>query len=194
MIWNQHSELAGKHAFLSPSNSAWKNYDDEKLISRFESSSAKYRGTEIHEHAAMDILFGEKYGVKRPSSRTTYNMYVNDAIGYRMRPEQILYYSPFAFGTADAISFRRKLLRIHDLKTGVTPAKMDQLLNYAALFCLEYRYDPTELKFNLRIYQNNEIFEVEPTGDEVQASMDDYVHRSMVLEEYQATHLFDFEV
>ena len=190
MIWNDHLDLVGRHAFLSPSRKHWKNYDDETLIARFESNNAKYRGTEIHEHAAMDILFGEKYGVKRPHNRTTYNMYVNDAIMYRMRPEQVLYYSPFAFGTADAISFKRNLLRIHDLKTGSVPADMDQLVNYAALFCLEYCVDPENIKFNLRIYQNNEIFEVEPTGDEVRASMDAYVHMTMVLEDYQ----FDFEV
>lgn len=190
MNWNEHSELAGKHAFLSPSRKHWKNYDDETLVARYESSNAKYRGTELHEHAAIDILFGEKYGVKRPQSKTTYNMYVNDAIGYRMRPEQILYYSPFAFGTADAISFRRGLLRIHDLKTGTIPADMDQLLNYAALFCLEYHHDPNSIKFCLRIYQNNEIFELEPTGDEVKASMDDYIHKSNVLMDHQ----FDFEV
>lgn len=190
MIWNQHLDLEGKHAFLSPSKKYWKNYDDETLVARFDSNAAKYRGTEIHEQAARDILFGLKYGVKRPQSKTTYYMYVNDAIGYRMRPEQVLYYSPFAFGTADAICFRRKLLRIHDLKTGTIPADIDQLLNYAALFCLEYHHDPCELKFSLRIYQNNQIFEEQPAGDVIQSIMDDYIHKSEVL----AAHQYEFEV
>lgn len=190
MIWNQHSELEGRHAFLSPSRKHWKNYDDETLVARFESSNAKYRGTEIHEHAAMDILFGEKYGIKRPQTKTTYNMFVNDAIGYKMRPEQILYYSPFAFGTADAISFNRRVLRIHDLKTGAVPADMDQLYNYAALFCLEYGYNPEDLTFKLRIYQNDKIFEDQPTGDEIRMTMDAYVHKSMILADYQ----FEYEV
>ena len=190
MIWNEHSDLVGKHAFLSPSRKHWHSWDDDTLRARKDSYFARYRGTELHEHAAADILFGEKYGVKRPQSKTTYNMYVNDAIGYRMRPEQVLYYSPDAFGTADAISFKRNLLRIHDLKTGVTPADMSQLIDYAALFCLEYHHDPHEIKFNLRIYQNNEVFEHVPTGDEVQASMDDYIHKAKVA----ADHEFDFEV
>lgn len=190
MIWNQHLELVGRHAFLSPSRKYWHSWDDETLIARHDSYYAKYRGTELHEQAAIDILFGEKYGVKRPQSKTTYNMYVNDAIGYRMRPEQPLYYSSEAFGTADAISFNRNVLRIHDLKTGTTPADMSQLIDYAALFCLEYGYDPQDLKFKLRIYQSNEIFELEPTGDEVQASMDDYVHKTRVL----ADHEFNPEV
>jgi len=171
----------GRHAFLSPSNPAWENYDDEKLLTVFESSQARYRGTEIHAHAAEDIIFGQKYGYKRPRSKTTYNMYVNDAIAYRMDVEKVLYYSDDAFGTADAISFRRGVLRIHDLKTGVTPAKMSQLLNYAALFCLEYHYDPHDIKIYLRIYQNDEVVEMEPTGDEVQAKIDNYVHKAMVL-------------
>lgn len=62
------------------------------------------------------------------------NMYVNDAISFRMVPEQILFYSENCFGTADTIVFRNGTLRIHDLKTGVVPAHMEQLEIYAALF------------------------------------------------------------
>lgn len=185
MNWNQHFDLVGRHAFLSPSNPSWHNYDDEKLLARFETFDAKERGTEIHAHAASDILFGEKYGFKRPKSRTTYNMYVNDAIGYRMKPEQPLYFSDACFGTADAISFSNGVLRIHDLKTGMTPAHMEQLITYAALFCLEYRFDPYELKFVLRIYQDNDILELQPTGDEVRAYMDEIVHKTMVLSDFE---------
>ena len=183
-------ELVGKHAFLSPSRKNWHSWDDETLLTRRRGYYAKYRGTELHEHAAADIIFGQKYGIMRPRSKTTYNMYVNDAIAYRMRTEQPLYFSPDAFGTADAISFNRNVLRIHDLKTGKTPADMGQLVDYAALFCLDYRHDPHTIHFKLRIYQNNKIFEYEPTGDEVQASIDDYVHKTKVL----ADHSFDFEV
>lgn len=76
-------------------------------------------------------------GQKLPRLNKTLNAYVNDAIGYKMIPEQILFYSDNCFGTADAIVFRNGLLRIHDLKTGVIPAHMEQLEVYAALFCLE---------------------------------------------------------
>lgn len=182
MIWNPHYDLVGRHAFLSPSNPSWHNYDDEKLLERHETFYAKERGTEIHAHAADDILFGEKYGFKRPKSKTTYNMYVNDAIGYRMKPEQPLYFSEHCFGTVDAIGFANNTLRIHDLKTGSTPAHMEQLLTYAALFCLEYRYDPFDISVVLRIYQNNEIVEMHPTGDDIRAYMDEIVHKTEVID------------
>jgi hypothetical protein len=86
-------------------------------------------------------------------------MFVNDAIGYRMESEQILYYSDNCFGTADAISYREKTkkLRIHDLKTGITPASMKQLYIYTALFCLEYAMDPHQMEIELRIYQFDDV-------------------------------------
>jgi hypothetical protein len=99
-------------------------------------------------------------------------MYVNDAIGYRMKPEQVLYYSDNCFGTADAISFRNNFLRIHDLKTGVTPAKMEQLLIYAALFCLEYRIKPSDIEIELRIYQNDDYIFANPTAEDIVPIMD----------------------
>ena len=102
---------------------------------------------------------------------------MNESIGYRMVPEQILYYSENCFGTADAISqldsiFKQKLLRIHDLKTGTTPVHIEQLLIYAALFLLEYNTKPNEIDIELRIYQNNEIIEHIPSEDELVPIMD----------------------
>lgn len=81
-----------------------------------------------------------------------------------MTPEQILFYSANAFGTADAVAFRRNKLRIFDLKTGITPCSVHQLEVYAALFCLEYRFKPADIEIELRIYQNDacEIFEADP--------------------------------
>ena len=99
-------------------------------------------------------------------------MYVNDAIGYKMTPEQILYYSPNCFGTADAISFRGDILRIHDLKTGESPTHMEQLMIYAALFCLEYNYKPNEIQMELRIYQNDGIICHQPTIEDIFPIMD----------------------
>ena len=78
-----------------------------------------------------------------------------------METEKVLYYSERFFGTADAISFRpykgKDILRIHDLKTGVKPAHFEQLRIYAALFCLEYGYDPKDIRIELRIYQSDDI-------------------------------------
>ena len=79
-----------------------------------------------------------------------------------MTCEQMLFYSPNCFGTADSISFRRNKLRIHDLKTGVTATSEKQLEIYAALFCLEYSIDPFSIEMELRIYQRDEIRVFEP--------------------------------
>jgi hypothetical protein len=77
-----------------------------------------------------------------------------------MAPEVVLMYSDNAFGTADAISFKRNVLRISDLKNGVNQTNEIQLEVYAAFFCLEYDYKPFELDgIELRIYQNDEIRE-----------------------------------
>ncbi|QGZ17296.1 Cas4 family exonuclease [Arthrobacter phage Giantsbane] len=153
MNFNQHSALQGSHALLSASSSAWVNYDADKLETWFALQLAKQEGTELHELAATLI----QKGIKLPDNTKTLNSYVNDAIGYRMTPEQVLFYSINCFGTADAISFRDGLLRIHDLKTGITKAGMRQLEVYAALFCLEYDVKPGEIQMECRLYIQDEV-------------------------------------
>lgn len=82
-------------------------------------------------------------------------MYINQCIQYKMASEVVLFYSPNAFGTADAITYRHRRLRISDLKTGVTRTSEHQLEVYVALFCLEYEIDPTSMRdIELRIYQD----------------------------------------
>lgn len=163
MNFNEHGQLRGCHAFLSASKYHWINYDDEKLVTTYSNFLASQKGTKLHDFAAQCIELGQKL----PKSKKTLNMYVNDAIGFHMTPEQVLYYSDNCFGTADAISFRNGLLRIHDLKTGVIPAHMEQLMVYAALFCLEYKMKPAEIGMELRIYQSDEIIVHEPEVDEI---------------------------
>lgn len=171
MRFNKHFNLEGRHAFLSPSKYHWVNYTDEKLDHVYTARLASQRGTELHDLAMRAI----RLGVKLPEVEKTMNLYVNDAIGFRMTPEQALYYSDNAFGTTDAISFRNNLLRIHDLKTGLSPSKENQLEVYAALFCLEYRFKPTAIQYELRIYQNDEvrIFDTDP--DKIAHIMDKIV-------------------
>lgn len=163
MIFNEHSELEGRHAFLSASKYHWINYDEEKMEETFRKALAATQGTILHNFAAQAITLG----IKLPRSPKTMNLYVNDAIGFRMSPEKILYYSNNAFGTADAISFRKGLLRIHDLKTGVSPTSVHQLEVYAALFCLEYRVKPAEIDIELRIYQNDDVVVYSPGVDDI---------------------------
>lgn len=163
MIFNKHSNLEGQHAFLGASKYHWINYSEDKVANIYSNFLAAQKGTELHDFAAQCIKLGQKL----PKSKKTLNMYVNDAIGYKMTPEQILYYSENCFGTADSISFRNGLLRIHDLKTGVIPAHMEQLMIYAALFCLEYKINPTDIDMELRIYQTDEVLFCNPTGAEI---------------------------
>ena len=163
MNFNDHSRLEGQHAFLGASQYHWINYTEDKLAERYSNFLATLKGTELHEFAATCIKLKQKL----PRSQKTLNMYVNDAIGFRMRPEQILYYSDNCFGTADSISFKDNFLRIHDLKTGVTPASIKQLLIYAALFCLEYKIKPSTIQIELRIYQNDQVIIHNPEADEV---------------------------
>lgn len=171
MLWNQHFRLHGKHAFLSASKYAWIRYSDEKLEEVFAKSMSAQKGTELHAFASEAI----RLGIKLPRSSKTLNMYVNDAIGFKMNPEQVLYFSDNAFGTADAISFRKNLLRIHDLKNGVTPANMDQLMIYASFFCLEYGFKPGEIDISLRVYQNDAVLEHFPETSEIIHIMDKIV-------------------
>ena len=180
MNFNTHYELRNKHSFLSPSKHYWIKWDEDKLRSSYLNAQAVERGTRLHDLAAECI----NMGIKLQNNKTTMSLYVNDAIGYKMTAEQPLYYSDNCFGHADAISFRRNLLRIFDLKTGeVTAGSMEQPLIYAALFCLEYHIDPRSIKYDLRIYQFDKAICYEPDGDEIAEIMDIIVHHNAVIEE-----------
>ena len=168
MNFNKYSNTENLHAFLGASRYHWINYDHEKLIASYKKYLAIQKGTELHALAKECI----RLGIKLPKSKKSLNMYVNDAIGYRMMPEQFLFYSENSFGTADAISFRDNFLRIHDLKTGVSPVSMHQLEVYSSLFCLEYRVIPSEIEIELRIYQNDEILVDIPNPATILSIMD----------------------
>jgi len=163
MNFNEHLNLKDRHAFLSPSYYHWINYDDEKLDITFTKFLAKERGTQLHTFAAEAIRLGVKLG----NPKQTLSLYVNDAIGYKMIPEQSLCYSENCFGRADAICFRKNFLRIHDFKSGTTPTSMHQLEVYTALFCLEYNFKPENIKIELRLYQTNEIIVHTPPPEDI---------------------------
>lgn len=168
MKFLKHSNLEGKHALLGASKYHWIRYSDEKIVEAYKKFRDIQRGTELHALASMLI----KMNTRLPDEPKTLNMFVNDAIGFKMESEQILLYSENCFGTADAICFRDDILRIHDLKTGETKTHMEQLMIYAALFCLEYKVKPTAIQIILRIYQNNDIVELVPDEDDILHIMD----------------------
>lgn len=151
---NRHPEFEGRHARLSASKYHWINYSPEKFREQYTGDIMNIKGTRLHAVACELIKLREKM----PRSNRTLNAYVNDSIGFRMSPEVVLAYSEFSFGTADALGFRDKFLRIHDLKTGTTRASFKQLYVYAALFCLEYNFKPTEIGFEFRIYQHDTVY------------------------------------
>ena len=168
MKFNDHSKLEGSHAFLSASNYSWLNYTKDKLTDVFNNTLATKLGSELHELASQLI----KYRIKVAKNKKAFYLFVNDCIGYNMESEQVLFYSEYCYGTADAIKFHDNKLMIFDLKTGKHKCKFDQLKIYAALFCLEYDKSPYDISMELRIYQFNtfEVFYPEP--EEIRYIMD----------------------
>jgi hypothetical protein len=115
---------------------------------------ASLEGVEQHRYAAVCI----EERIVQDDETTTVGMYINQCIQYRMSAEIVLFYSPNAFGTVDAIAYRHRRLRISDLKTGVSRTSEHQLEVYTALFCLEYEIDPFSMReIELRIYQDGSV-------------------------------------
>lgn len=205
MKWNQHKGLEGSHAFLSASKYQWRNKEPEELIESYKNSFAVSIGTAIHAYAADCIRYMEKlkkgdaHLVKLELLRKgfpefaididfifpTLMRYVNDAVSFQMDPEILLYHSDLCYGTADAIQCYNNELRIYDLKTGVTPAKMDQLMIYAGLFYLEYAFRPENTKTVLRIYQSGEVDTYEPEPEEIHAVIEDIVNGVRAIKDFK---------
>lgn len=189
MKFNDHHRLAGLHATFSASQSHWLRYDDEKVAEVYLNKKAAQMGTRIHEWAKETI----DLGIKQSNKKSTLNMYINDAIGFKMSTEVVLFYSERFFGTADAISFRnikgRNVLRIHDLKTGKSGKiedHIEQLEVYAALFCLEYKVKPGEIDIELRVYKSDEVLVHNPTAEDILPIMDKIVHLDKLLQTIDA--------
>lgn len=192
MIFNTHSDLVGKHAIFGASKGSWVNYDDDKILSFFDNTLAAKRGTRLHTFAAEAIDLGVKL-----QGKTTLAMYVNDCIGWKLKPEQPLAYIsdrtryPNFFGTADAIGYKPPRgtalgnLKVSDYKSGVSETTMRQLKIYVALFCLEYRFRPFEIDMEMRIYQNDEILFELADPDEIFHFMDRIVSADKLINQYR---------
>lgn len=178
MLFNKHSHLEGRHSFLAPSKPAWLKYDDDKLDRVFFTAEAAMRGTRLHDLAKNLIELGQPL----PRTSKTLNMYVNDALGFRMSPEVTLTYSLNCFGTADAIGFSNNKLRVHDLKTGVTQSSFTQLEVYAALFCHEYGQRAFDIEMELRIYQNDSVRTHIPDPGKIFNIIEDIKHKDHRIE------------
>jgi hypothetical protein len=195
-----HRNLEGRHAIFSASSWYWLNDEPEELVNRLCSQYATTIGTILHNVARNHIKYRiklHKYDknnvvlelltggvpaivvdtIDFDSMFDNLMTYINDCIGFRMEPEVVLAYSDNFFGTADAIAFSEKerFLRIHDYKSGVTKASMNQLKIYAALFCLEYGFKPGNITTELRLYQSNEVIINNPETDELVPIIDKIV-------------------
>lgn len=194
MNFRRHSELEGKHAILSASSWRWINDDIESLTKRICSQYLSTIGTILHDVARKHIKHRiklNKYDKKNvmlelveqgvpayvidtinfDSMYENLMNYVNDCVAFKMTPEVVLRFSNNFFGTSDAIKYsdETRFLRIHDYKSGTTPAHIEQTLIYAALFCLEYGVKPSSLSgCECRIYQVPEPIIYEPTPEEIQ--------------------------
>ena len=185
MNFAKHYNLKDQHALLGASKYQWIRYTDEKIADLYFAMKAKEEGTRLHA-VAKELI---ELGIKLPDKKKTLNLFVNDAIGYRMNSEQVLYYSINCFGTADAICFRNNKLRIHDLKTGKIPAHFEQLEIYAALFCLEYDFKPADIDIELRIYQSNGILVMEPETDDIVPIMDRIISADKIISKIQTEEI-----
>lgn len=184
MNWNEHSGLESEHAFLSGSSYHWINYTPEKLEAVYRNLKAKEEGIELHEFASVAI----RKKMKLSNSKKTINLFVNDCINLGMKSEQLLFYSPNAFGTADAISFSNRLLRIFDYKSGTTKVSFNQLDVYAAYFCLEYMVNPEDITIEERIYQNNEVVTNFPTAVRIREIMETTIYFDGIIENIKSQY------
>lgn len=184
---------------------------EEAIRTRYYNSFAKDIGTIMHSWACDRIKFRMNavksdskslliyimkcYEANRdyiPRSVASYYVekcfpnimaYIKDANGFRLDPEVDLKYAEDFYGTADAILYKKgEFLRIHDLKTGTTPASLRQLEIYAAFCCLEYNIDPSSVEIELRIYQGEEILIGNPSGDDIKTLMDQVRRTKIIFE------------
>lgn len=138
----------------------------------------------------LDLMFrhlrylpSEAYG--------TVKTFINDVVTNDMLSEQKVGYSYFFNGTIDAVKFDKKLLQIYDLKTGSTPAKFEQLYIYCAEYCLQHSINPFEISFEIRIYQNDEIFGENPASADILSLMDNIVHKNKILMKFEGVTAYD---
>lgn len=146
------------------------SYVDSKTM---ETRLGYYGSTLLH---FMKYLPEETFG--------TIKTYVNDCVAAKMDTEVRIEFSENFFGTADAIRFDDKTLKVFDLKTGVMPAKIEQPIIYACLYLLSNRIDPKQVPVEVRIYQNNDILQATPGPEDLIPIMNKIIHFDNIMNEY----------
>lgn len=213
MIWKDflslnsdvNKRLVGTHALLSPSSPSWFRYSEEDIIKRYLNSYATTVGTLVHSYAC-DLISEKMKLTQRDKKHLVFELrrhnipmevididfifptvvkYVNDCIKFDMDPEVLLVYSKFCYGTTDAISFDGNTLRISDLKTGRTPASLEQLEAYTALWYLYFAenegIDLDDINIELRIYQGGDVLIGKPSAENIQPRIDQIMFADNIL-------------
>lgn len=177
--FKEYPQLKDHHSFMSPSKYHWLRYSREKLLDAFDKHMDSALGTRWHKFADEAI----KLGFEAPNNTKTINLYINACIGHRMNTEMVLFYSEFCFGSADAINFDPEtgILRIFDLKMGKTKVSGEQLIVYAALFCLNYNIKPQLIEYDLRIYQNDDVHQIETSFIEIEQAIEVIKENDLIL-------------
>lgn len=188
MKFNRHTDLEGLHSQMSASQHSWLRYTPKRMEEVWLSNKKKEEGTRLHAIASAMI----KEHIRAANRKKAFNLFVNDAIGFKLHSEVVLAYSNNAFATSDAIGFNNGELRIHDLKTGTSKPSFEQLDIYAALFMLEYDIDPFKVKSIVeRLYQFDGFTERLPQPEEIKAVMDHIILMDEVLAKTQAEYYND---
>ena len=78
MIFNDHSELNGTHAFLSPSKHYWIGYSEDKLVESYFNAQAAQRGTETHQ--VVLVLLGAESAEFRGQAAELLLRYAQNAL------------------------------------------------------------------------------------------------------------------
>lgn len=107
MYFNRHNNLEGLHAPFGASKSSWLRYNDDKLVEVYRNLQAAEMGTKLHEWAKQTI----DLGIKQPRSKKTIYSYVNDAIGFKMQTEVVLFYSERFFRHCRCDSFQKQFFK-----------------------------------------------------------------------------------
>lgn len=145
----------------------------------YEKYSSTDYGLSSYGHT---LLHNMKYIPEETFS--TVKTYINDCVALKMDTEVLVDFSDNFFGTADAIRFDGKALKVFDLKTGSSPAKIEQPLIYACLYLLKYRLAAESISVEVRIYQNNDILRAIPEPNDLIPIMNKIIHFDSIMDTY----------
>ena len=178
-----HEWVSGQIVLGHKATSLREIYKDiETHIFEKNSFTDSKTGERITSNFGRTLLFFMKYVPEETFG--TIKSYINDCIAFKMETEVRVEFSENFFGTADAIRFDGKNLKVFDLKTGATPGKIEQPIIYACLYLLKYHIAVESVSVEARIYQNNDILGATPDTSELIPIMNKIIHLDNLTNEF----------